>query len=360
MMQYIKQCFNLVNKRNIFPEYVTFFITNSCNARCRHCFYWQNLNSSAKDLSCDEIEMTSHNMDSFLFLLITGGEPFLRKDIPEIASIFYRRNNIKKLAIATNGYFVENIEKSIEEILKKCPKLQLMLNISLDGIGEDHDEIRGVRGMFIKTVDTVKVIRKLQGHYPDLLLSVIYTFSNLNQDRAREDYQYIKKIIKPNYFNLSLVRGNTRDPNINIGDLTLYNNLWKEVKKDIITSRLRQSVISRLLCAARVVAKDLVVKTLVEDKYITPCYAGKTNVVIYPDGDVFPCELLKDKIGNLREENYDFRRIWFSVKFKKIRREIEERRCYCYHGCNALTNVLYNPKHLPKIAINYIKQYFYQ
>ncbi len=358
MNRYIRQCVNLINKKSISPEYVTFFVTDSCNAKCRHCFYRQNLNSGKKALSCDEIEMISHNMDFFLALLITGGEPFLRKDIAEIVTIFYKINKIKKLAIATNGYFVENIEKSVEEILKKCPKLQLMVNISLDGIGDAHDEIRGVRGMFIRTVDTVKAIRRLQSHHSGLSLSVIYTFLNLNQDRAREDYQYIKSIIKPDYFNLSLVRSDTRDQNVHMGDLALYNNLWKEVKKDIITNRLRQSALSKLLCSAKIVAKDLAVKTLAGDNYITPCYAGKTNIVIYPDGDVFPCELLKDKIGNLREENYDFRRIWFSVKLKKIRNKIREERCYCYHGCNALTNVVYNPRYAPLIIARFINMLF--
>jgi len=358
MMQYIKQCFNLVNKKNMFPEYVTFFVTSNCNAKCRHCFYWQDLNSIKEDLSCDEIEMISKNMNYFLFLLITGGEPFLRKDIPKIARIFYKKNRIKKLAIVTNGYFVEAIEKSVEEILKECPGLQLTLNVSLDGIGDKHDEIRGVKGMFLRTMASIEVIRRLQGSYPNLLLSVIYTFSNLNQNRAREDYQYIKRFIKPDYFNLSLVRGDTRDSSVNIGDLVLYNNLWKDVKKDIIFNNSKQSIVSGLLSAAKVVAKDLVVKTLEDRKYTTPCYAGKTNVVIYPNGDISPCELLKNKIGNLRKENYDFRKIWLSQEFKKIREEIRDKRCYCYHGCNVLTNVLYNLKYMPRIAINYVKQYF--
>jgi len=114
-----------------------------------------------------------------------------------------------------------------------------------------------------------------------------------------------------------------------------------------------------LLSATKVTAKDLALKTLMQDKYITPCYAGKTNIVIYPNGDVFPCELLGRKFGNLREEGYDLRKILFSAESGKIKKEIQEKRCYCYHGCNALTNVLYNTRYIPKIARNYFKQYFY-
>lgn len=358
MMQYIKQCFNLVDKRGMSPEYLTLFVTNKCNSSCRHCFYWQSLNSSEKDLSCDEINKLSSNMDNFLFLLITGGEPFLRDDIPEIVKIFYRKNCLKKLAIATNGYFVENIEKGVEGILRECPGLELNVNISLDGIGEDHDRIRGKDGMFAKAIAATKVIKQLKMHYPDLLLSVIYTFSALNENKAASDYQYIKKTIKPDYFNLSLVRGNTREQGLRVGNIREYNNLWSEIKKDILSKCFRQSVLSRLLSAAKVTAKDLALKTLMQDRYITPCYAGKTNIVIYPNGDVYPCELLEEGFGNLRKEGYDLRKILFSASSRKIKERIHKKRCYCYHGCNALPNVLYNVRYLPEIAINYCKQYF--
>jgi len=358
-MQYTRQILKLINKRSISPEYVTFFVTSRCNAKCRHCFYWQSLNSDEKDLDCDEIDKIAYHMDPFFFLLITGGEPFLREDIPKIVSIFYKRNLIKKLAIATNGYFSENIEKGIEEILKKCPKLQLTVNISLDGIGESHDTIRGVRGIFLKTIDTIGVLKRLQKHYSNLLFSIIYTFSNLNQDRAGQDYEYIRKFIKPDYFNLSLIREGARDPSVSIGNFTLYKKLQQEVKKGMITDRLKHGAVSRLLCAARSVAKDLIAEMVERDKYITPCYAGKINVVIYPNGDLSPCEILKKSIGNLREEKYNFKKIWFSEKLKKVTVGLKDKECYCRHGCNALSNIIYNPWYIPRIITNYIKQQFF-
>src|SRR5512135_1713176 len=70
---------------------IIFFVTSACNLRCSHCFYWQNLNRQ-EDLRLEEIEKISLNLPSFSRLLISGGEPFLRKELPDIIRLFYKNN----------------------------------------------------------------------------------------------------------------------------------------------------------------------------------------------------------------------------------------------------------------------------
>lgn len=357
MKPYIRQFVKIVSKKNISPEYVTLFVTNQCNMKCKHCFYWKDINSQDTDLSCGEFEKISKNMDDFLFLLITGGEPFIRKDIPEIISIFYNNNNIRKLSIMTNGYFTEKIADNVKEVLKRCPKLQLILNISIDGIGDRHDEFRDCRGSFQKIAETIGELKKIKNIYPKLSIAATHCYSNYNQGEFINTYCYVRDVLRVDSFNCPLLRGTPRIPSIRLGDIEIYKTLIRLMHNDIINKRLRRlgnSVMSNLIYSAKFIATGVIIKTLENMRYLTPCYAGRINAVIYPNGDIFPCELLDKKIGSLRQAKYNFKQLWLSEKSKGIINRIKDTRCYCTHGCNMLSNIIYNPRYIPGIFINFI------
>jgi len=88
-----------------------------------------------------------------------------------------------------------------------------------------------------------------------------------------------------------------------------------------------------------------------ENKYVTPCYAGNLSGVMYPEGDVYPCEILGDehKIGNIRDFDLNFKKLWLSHKAKKEVKFIRKSKCYCTHECFNIVNILFNPKFYPKI-----------
>ena len=168
--RYIKKSIKLFNKNNIMPEYVTFFVTNKCNARCKHCFYWKELNSQLDELKLDEINKISKTMDDFLFLILTGGEPFLRDDLAEIVKIFYKNNNVRKMNIITNGKLPDKILDITKMVMTECPDLYSALFVSLDDIGDNHDRIRGVKGIYKNALETVSHLKKIQAVYPKLSL----------------------------------------------------------------------------------------------------------------------------------------------------------------------------------------------
>lgn len=325
--------------------------------KCKHCFYWEDINSRDADLSCGEIKKISKNMDDFLFLLITGGEPFIRKDIPEIISIFYNNNNIRKLSIMTNGYFTERIVVDVREILKNCPKIQLILNISIDGVGDRHDEFRNCKGSFQRIIETMAGLKKIKNIYPKLSIAATHCYSNYSQDEFINTYCYIRDVLRADSFNCPLVRGRPRVCAIQSGDIEVYKTFINLMHKDIINKRLRGlngSIISNLMYAVKFIATDVIIKTLADKDYKTPCYAGRINALIYPNGDVFPCELLDKKIGSLRQADYNFKDLWLSEKSKSILKWIKDTKCYCTHGCNMLSNIIYNPRYMPAIFINFI------
>ncbi len=115
------------------PLNLIFFITSKCNARCRHCFFWREINKSEVRLTLPEIEKIAKSVPSLLALSLTGGEPFLRADLAEIASIFSRFTSIANLQIPTNGFLTEQIVKTSREILEHCRQdIRIVVGVSLD------------------------------------------------------------------------------------------------------------------------------------------------------------------------------------------------------------------------------------
>ena len=89
-------------------------------------------------------------------------------------------------------------------------------------------------------------------------------------------------------------------------------------------------------------------------QYQSPCYAGITNGIIYPTGDVFACEIRSDsKLGNLKDVDYDLRSLWFSPRADELRKDIKDNKCFCTFECQLSTNVLFNPTQLAKTAVKY-------
>lgn len=327
-----------------YPVQVTHFVTSRCNARCKHCFYWKNLNKNKKELTLEEIKKISKTMPNFFFLIISGGEPFLRDDLDEIIKIYYINNNIGNLTIPTNGSLTKKIYGTIKNILKACPDLLVTVSLSLDGIGIDHDEIRGVDGIFDKVKATYWMLNELKKSNKNFNVDFLTTISNLNQNKLKQISNYVREIFNSD-INIILIRGDSKESFVKDIDIKYYDDIWAfqknrfEIKDSSRQSKLKSIIRKRL----QFIRQEFLSRTFKEKKYLIPCYACKLDVVINEEGDVYPCEMLNKKIGNLRDYEYDFKKLWWSKKADEIRRIIKSSKCYCTHECNMRTNLLFNP-----------------
>ena len=128
------------------PLNLTFSVTNLCQSRCRTCSIWklyENDPDKRKDeLSIEEIEKIFKSLGHVYVCNISGGEPFLRQDFPQIIELACRYLTPAIIHIPTNAIAVENVEKNtrdILEIIKKVnPSIQLTVKPSLDHAGEKH------------------------------------------------------------------------------------------------------------------------------------------------------------------------------------------------------------------------------
>ena len=137
---------------------VIFFVTSLCNAKCRTCFYWEDLNQRG-DLTWDEIRKLAFSMPTFSDLWLSGGEPMLRRELTDIIHLFHTHNGVRWVNLPTNGLLPERAAEWIERISVENHGLQLDLNVAMDGLYEMQDSIRAVPGNFAKTLETLEALQ---------------------------------------------------------------------------------------------------------------------------------------------------------------------------------------------------------
>ncbi len=339
----------LISKRNSMPLYITFYVTNRCNLKCEHCFYSAELNQPTQQLTLEEIEKMAKSMDPFPVLLYGGGEPFLRTDIAEITSLFYKYNKIKYLAIPTNGTYTAQTKEAIEKMCTACPDTTIILGFSIDGLEEEHNRIRGSPISFKRALETFHAMKELQKKHKNLRLGFITTFTATNQDHMEQLYDYLKAQ-SPDNITINLIRGTPKNPLVKNVDISKYKAIVAKVKKDLLDVTLPG--FDEFAAAMSSYKYDMVAKTYEDNQYQTVCYSSRISGVVYPNGDVYPCEMLdKSKmIGNIRDFDMDFRKLWMSQHNKEIADWIVGTKCFCTHECNVHCNLAFNAKHFVKIA----------
>ena len=338
------------------PVYLIFFITSRCMGHCRHCFYWEHINQIETPLTVDEVDRIAGSMGHIYQLTLTGGEPFLREDFTDLVQRFYAHNKVYHLGVATSGYHPERIEKDVRRILETCPELKVTIGLPIEGPAQLNNEIRGVPDFFERTVETFFRLKKLKQRKPQLNLLIDITISALNRGRLDETYRYILNKLEPDLINAILIRGNPRDPDSRIIDTDEVSKLFSLMEQDIRDGRVKgYRFFPGLLHAKDMILRQTALDIFMNNTYVLPCEAGRTIGVLMPEGDVYACELGKNPIGNLRMYDYNFPALWKSPEAVRIRKEIIDTRCSCYHQCFLSNTLLWNPKTWPRLLREWVK-----
>ncbi len=107
--------------------------------------------------------------------------------------------------------------------------------------------------------------------------------------------------------------------------------------------------------AKNVLRRELIYDIMGENLNQMKCYAGTLNAVIYPNGDLYACEMFDNKIGDMKDYDFDMKKIWLSKEADLVRDEIKNKKCICTHECFLTTNILYNIGFYPKILKWWVK-----
>jgi MoaA/NifB/PqqE/SkfB family radical SAM enzyme len=342
------------------PIHLTFFVTRRCNSKCPFCFYLQSDNALPQvrpELSLEEIEKVSSSLGSLLWLAFSGGEIFLRDDLVDIAGIFYRNNKPAIMLFPTNGLLPGVIRDRMEAIVRACPKSVIALKLSLDGLGEAHDSLRGTPGSFDKTLQTYREVSGLIARYPNFELGVNTVFCSENQNAMDDIIDYVRGLDHIKTHTISLVRGRLADNRYSDVDSEKYFDAIMKLERNLESgkSRVYRFRGGRIKAAQDVLQRRFIHRTMREHKRIIPCYAGRLNLVLTEAGDVFPCELFTESLGNVRDFGLDMHKIVVSEKAGRVHDLIKNNACYCTHECYFMTNILFNPRLYPALVKEYVR-----
>jgi len=337
------------------PIQLTFFVTRRCNARCSFCFYPSDApggQAGACEFSLDEVRRTAPSLGRLLWLAFSGGEPYLRRDLAELSSVFYAVNRPAIILYSTNGLLPEQIADTTERIAAHCRNSTIVVKVSLDGVGAEHDRLRGVPGAFDRAVRTYRLLARLLDRYPNFELGVNTVLMPENRDSMDEVAKFVRGLPGLGAHTVSLARASPRNRRCAQVDPQSYREVAERLDAGLAAGSdpIYRFAEARLKAAQDIVQRRLIHATLVEGKRQIPCYAGRLNLVLAEDGELYPCETLASSLGNVREHGYDVRRVLAAGRAKEIVREIADERCHCTHECYVMTNILFNPRMVPALA----------
>lgn len=319
------------------PINITLSPSPKCNSRCLTCNIWMKREN---ELSIDEWDKTLASLgEAPYWFTISGGEPLMFPKIVELAQLAYKHCKPGIINIPTNGILNSGPDR-VRAILESCPDSQLIINLSLDGVGEKHDFIRGVAGNFEKFEERLEQYLELRREFPNFVVGIhsvvsVFSVGHLDELIAYADQsgadQFITEIAEPRVELDTVGLPITPSPEqyaAAIDQLIEYVN-GKQF-----------SGVAKITEAFRVEYYKLVKKILDEQDQVIDCYAGWASAQIYADGTVWPCCVRADNLGNLRDHNYDFAEIWFGEQIKEVRRSIAAKECHCPLANASYTNML--------------------
>src|SRR2546423_1107504 len=147
------------------PVLLNILVTSVCDMRCTHCFFTDELDDRPRkklQMKTHEIEKISETLGGNLgVLILAGGEPFTRKDLPEVVRAFYKNNRLESVYLMSNGQIQKRIMPDVTRILEECPNLNVTVALGIDGLKEQHEKIRQKHGSWDIAIDTARQLQTI-------------------------------------------------------------------------------------------------------------------------------------------------------------------------------------------------------
>lgn len=284
----------------------TVIVTYRCNARCTMCNRYKAPSRPDEEISLDTIK----KLPRMYFTNITGGEPFIREDLPDIVRELYTKSD--RIVISTNGYFTDRIIALAEEFP------EVGIRVSIEGLEQTNNEIRGLPDGFNRGYSTLKKLVEMK--HPDV------GFGMTVQDRNAPDLVPLYKL--------------SNELGMEFATASLHNSFYFVEAKNIIHDRPMvaknfENLINELLKSNepkkwfRAYFNHGLINYIYGQPRLLPCDMAFDTFFIDPYGDVMPCNGTKDKevMGNLNEQSWD--ELWGSEQAERVRNVVR----HCDRNC---------------------------
>ncbi|MGN8741603.1 radical SAM protein [Collinsella sp. LCP19S3_C6] len=284
----------------------TVIVTYRCNARCTMCNRYKAPSRPDEEISLETIK----KLPKMYFTNITGGEPFIREDLPDIVRELYKKSD--RIVISTNGYFTDRIIALAEEFP------EVGIRVSIEGLEQTNNEIRGLPDGFNRGYSTLKKLVEMK--HPDV------GFGMTVQDRNAPDLVPLYKL--------------SNELGMEFATASLHNSFYFVEAKNIIHDRPMvaknfEDLINELLRSNepkkwfRAYFNHGLINYIYGQPRLLPCDMAFDTFFIDPYGDVMPCNGTKDKevMGNLNVQSWD--ELWSSEQAEAVRAKVR----HCDRNC---------------------------
>jgi MoaA/NifB/PqqE/SkfB family radical SAM enzyme len=336
------------------PVNLTVSVTYSCPSRCATCDIWQK---KVDDLSVDEYGRIFPTLQKVpIWVTLSGGDQFVRADFDEVVRLVRTLIEPRIVNIPMNGIITERIFQLLPKIAHNTVGSQLVLNLSVDEIGEAHDRLRGADRNFEKLKLAAELIHDLKKTYAHVVLGVHTVISKFNVHRIPEIEREARAIFRPDSYIAEVAENRvelkTMDKHIT-PDPADYRRAVKHLSNAIREHRSTHPV-ARLVESLRLEYYELSSRILEEHRQVIDCYAGWASAQIAPDGHVWGCCVRAESIGNVRDHAYDFRTVWFGPQADAFRASVRAHECACPLANASYTNLLLDARSLARVAGNMV------
>lgn len=301
------------------PKWIAWEITRRCNLKCVHCRSSSEMEVIGHpDFSTEEAFRIIDDIASYAkpVVVLSGGEPLLRKDVFEIAK--YGTEKGLRMCLATNGTLVN------DEVCEKIKSSGIrIVSLSLDGSTKEvHDNFRNEKGAFDGTINAARLFKK---HGIEFIINS--SFTKRNQEEIPKVYRLAKELGATAWYMFMIVPTGR-------GEEIMNELISKEDYEEILNwhyqmEKEEQEMLVRPTCAPHYYR--IVIQKSKEEgskfqrrtlKFSTGgskgCIAGQLICLINVDGDVLPCSYFPMSAGNIRERS--FKDIWENSElFKELR-----------------------------------------
>jgi len=303
----------------VHPFNLTISVTGRCNSKCKTCNMWKE---KPKDLSPKDWKAMLGSVGSGVqWVTVTGGEPFLRKDLRKLLVCISESLKPKIITIPTNGILTKKILMDVIYFKEKFSG-HLIVNVSIDGDEKEHDCIRGVK-CYKEAVKTVRQLKEM-----GVTTGMHTVISKYNSEHFTEILDLAEEI-KPDSFICQVAEERAELKTVGV-DLTPKD--YSEIMDMLLTRKVMEQGISKTTQRLR-----RRYYKLTRDNITLPCFAGIASAHVNYNGDVWACCVKCQKMGNLLD--LDFKTIWKGARAKKIRTEIKEG-CSCQMANAYYTNLI--------------------
>lgn len=285
---------------------LSIILTYRCNSRCSMCNIWQHPTLPAEEVTLETLAKLPGGFD---YLNLTGGEPTLRTDLEAVVDLLHPKT--RQLEISTNGLQADKLER----ILRKHPDVKI--RISLEGIGERNNAIRGEKNGFERKRNTMKRLKAAGG----CDLGFATTFQDDNCDQLLDLYRLCNSF-----------GGEMATSALHNG--YQFHKTDNEPYNRVRIARAVQPLIVEMLRSRRpknwfraYLNLGLMKKILGQPRLI-PCTAGRDFAFVDPWGRVYACNVRPDlEIGDLTAQTWE--EIYHGPRAVEARTKVAR----CTHNC---------------------------